>query len=64
MAAIHYFFRHPVAEQVREEGREEGPPGRSRHPGRGPVRRLTGRSAGPVRELWRDEVFDRGRSGP
>ncbi|MFD7765399.1 hypothetical protein [Streptomyces sp. NPDC059787] len=24
MAAIHYFFRHPVAEQVREEGREEG----------------------------------------
>ncbi|OSP38952.1 hypothetical protein B7767_34480 [Streptomyces sp. 13-12-16] len=24
MASIHYFFRHPVAEQVREEGREEG----------------------------------------
>ncbi|WP_435283716.1 hypothetical protein [Streptomyces koelreuteriae] len=24
MAAIHYFFRHPVAEQVRDEGREEG----------------------------------------
>lgn len=23
MAAIHYFFRHPVAEQVREEGRVE-----------------------------------------
>lgn len=22
--AMHYFFRHPVAEKVREEGREEG----------------------------------------
>ncbi|MGQ4382655.1 hypothetical protein [Streptomyces sp. SAS_270] len=24
MTAIHYFWRHPLAEQVREEGREEG----------------------------------------
>ncbi|GHB55925.1 hypothetical protein GCM10010377_53810 [Streptomyces viridiviolaceus] len=24
MAEMHYFFRHPVAEKVREEGREEG----------------------------------------
>jgi hypothetical protein len=24
MAAINYFFRHPVAERVREEGREDG----------------------------------------
>ncbi|CAM5726881.1 Transposase (putative) YhgA-like domain-containing protein OS=Streptomyces fumanus OX=67302 GN=GCM10018772_60800 PE=4 SV=1 [Streptomyces fumanus] len=24
MAEMHYFFRHPVAEKVREEGREAG----------------------------------------
>ncbi|MGW7239984.1 hypothetical protein [Streptomyces sp. NPDC054804] len=24
MTAIQYFWRHPLAEQVREEGREEG----------------------------------------
>ncbi|MFJ8360517.1 hypothetical protein [Streptomyces sp. NPDC093984] len=24
MAAVQYFWRHPLAEQVREEGREEG----------------------------------------
>ncbi|MFI6490640.1 hypothetical protein [Streptomyces sp. NPDC050564] len=24
MAAIQYFWRHPLAEQVREQGREEG----------------------------------------
>ncbi|MGW3357005.1 hypothetical protein ACWDFL_16545 [Streptomyces bungoensis] len=26
MTAIQYFWRHPLAEQVREEGREEGRP--------------------------------------
>ncbi len=55
MTGVQYFWRHPLAEQVREEGREEG-----RREGRAQER-----AAGVLRILrWRqigvpDEVRDR-----
>ncbi|MGW3952736.1 hypothetical protein ACWEKM_17825 [Streptomyces sp. NPDC004752] len=42
MTAIQYFWRHPLAEQVREEGREEG--------------RKEGRKEGRV-QAWRETIL-------